>query len=340
MTQEINRKWMASGAMREMRNDVMQKIISASWPWRACARAQQQVCFDVPLGRCERLEFLFPSAARDCPEFLRHKRYLISPSILSKAGISYTTQVQRVPSFIPEDKSYALPSTMLLSLLKRASVLCLVLIFAAASADEDTVLVKVDVQLAPGKENSFVLEVHPSWAPLGAERFLNLVDGNGINGKPAPDISGDAFWKGLRFFRVVKGFVAQFGIASKHDVSAIWREAKMKDDPVIESNKRGTIVFATSGADSRTSQMFLNFADNTNLDGMGFAPFGKVVKGMEETAEKIFDGYGERPDQSKIQDEGNRYLKKDFPNLSYVKRVQRINSLEDAKGEEEGNKEL
>jgi len=245
-----------------------------------------------------------------------------------------------VPSFIPEDNSYALPSTMLLSLLKRASVLCLVLIFAAASADEDTVLVKVDVQLAPGKENSFVLEVHPSWAPLGAERFLNLVDGNGINGKPAPDISGDAFWKGLRFFRVVKGFVAQFGIASKHDVSAIWREAKMKDDPVIESNKRGTIVFATSGADSRTSQMFLNFADNTNLDGMGFAPFGKVVKGMEETAEKIFDGYGERPDQSKIQDEGNRYLKKDFPNLSYVKRVQRINSLEDAKGEEEGNKEL
>ena len=73
---------------------------------------------------------------------------------------------------------------------------------------------------------------------------------------------------------------------------------------------------------------------------MGFAPFGKVVKGMEETAEKIFDGYGERPDQSKIQDEGNRYLKKDFPNLSYVKRVQRINSLEDAKGEGEGNKEL
>ena len=292
---------------------------------------------------CERLPSIFAAqavSARDCPEFLRHKRYLISPSILSKAGISYTTQVQRVPSFIPEDNSYALPSTMLLSLLKRASVLCLVLIFAAASADEDTVLVKVDVQLAPGKENSFVLEVHPSWAPLGAERFLNLVDGNGINGKPAPDISGDAFWKGLRFFRVVKGFVAQCGIASKHDVSAIWREAKMKDDPVIESNKRGTIVFATSGADSRTSQMFLNFADNTNLDGMGFAPFGKVVKGMEETVDKIFDGYGERPDQSKIQDEGNRYLKKDFPNLSYVKRVQRINSLEDAKGEEEGNKEL
>mmetsp|Transcript_5893 Transcript_5893/g.9904 ORF Transcript_5893/g.9904 Transcript_5893/m.9904 type:complete len:228 (-) Transcript_5893:94-777(-) len=225
---------------------------------------------------------------------------------------------------------------MLLSLLKSASVLCLCLIFAAvALADEDTVLVKVDVQLAPGKEGSFVLEVHPSWAPLGAERFLNLVDGNGINGTPAPDISGETFWKGLRFFRVVPNFVSQFGIASKHEVSAIWREAKMKDDPVIESNKRGTIVFATSGADSRTTQMFLNFQDNANLDGMGFAPFGRVVKGLEETVDEIYSAYGERPDQSRIQDEGNRYLKKDFPNLSYIKQVQRIDSLGDEEKEKE-----
>jgi peptidyl-prolyl cis-trans isomerase A (cyclophilin A) len=209
----------------------------------------------------------------------------------------------------------------------RAVLYLFVVVTVALAAEPDTVLVQVDVQLAPGKEGSFVLEIHPSWAPLGAERFLNLVDGNGINGSPAPDISGDAFWKGLRFFRVVPGFVAQFGIASKHDVSAIWREAKMKDDPVIESNKRGTIVFATSGADSRTSQMFINFNDNANLDGMGFAPFGEVVKGMEETVDEIYSLYGERPEQSRIQDEGNRYLKKDFPNLSYIKAVQRIDSL-------------
>ena len=220
------------------------------------------------------------------------------------------------------------------------AVLFLFFIFAAALAAEDTVLVEVDVQLAPGKDGSFVLEIHPSWAPLGAERFLNLVDGNGINGNPAPDISGEAFWKGLRFFRVVTGFVAQFGIASKHDVSAIWREAKMKDDPVVESNKRGTIVFATSGADSRTSQMFINFQDNANLDGMGFAPFGRVVKGMEETVDQIYSGYGERPEQARIQDEGNRYLKKEFPNLSYVKSVRRIESLGGDDDKEGGRGEL
>merc|ERR1719291_25697 len=167
------------------------------------------------------------------------------------------------------------------SFLKFVSFSYLALAFVLASGDSntDTVLIKFNVQLAPGNEGSFVVEVHPSWAPLGAERFLNLVDGNGIDGRPAPQISGDTFWKGLRFFRVVKGFVAQFGIATKHDVSAIWREAKIKDDPVVESNKRGTIVFATSGENSRTSQLFINFSDNANLDGMGFAPFGKVVEG-------------------------------------------------------------
>ena len=226
--------------------------------------------------------------------------------------------------------------------LKLAVLLYLFLIFAAvlAAEEKDTVLVEIDVQLGPGKDGSFVLEIHPSWAPLGAERFLNLVDGNGINGTPAPDISGEAFWKGLRFFRVVSGFVAQFGIASKHEVSAIWREAKMKDDPVIESNKRGTIVFATSGADSRTSQMFINFQDNTNLDGMGFAPFGKVVKGMEDTVDQIYSGYGERPEQPRIQDEGNRYLKKEFPNLSYIKAIRRIESLGDSDASEGEKGEL
>ena len=201
----------------------------------------------------------------------------------------------------------------------------------------NTALVMIDVQLAPSKSGSFIMEVHPEWAPLGAERFLNLVDGNGPTGSHAPDISGDAFWKGLRFFRVVPNFMAQFGIAPKHDVSAVWRDAKLKDDPVKESNKRGYVSFATSGENSRTTQMFINFVDNSNLDAMGFAPFAKVVQGMD-IVDGIFKGYGEKPDQGRIQDEGNRYLKQQFPNLSYIKSVKRV-KWTDA-GAEENKEEL
>ena len=181
----------------------------------------------------------------------------------------------------------------------------------------DVVPVDFEVQLSNGVSGSFTIEVHPEWAPLGAERFLELVDTPG-------------FWKGVRFFRVIEGFMAQFGIAAKPDVAAVWKTKTLKDDPVIKSNNRGYISFATSGKDSRTTQMFINLVDNSNLDGMGFAPFGQVVgTGMEDVVDKIYSKYGEGapsgkgPEQGRIQSEGNKYLKKQFPNLSYIKSVTR-----------------
>ena len=107
---------------------------------------------------------------------------------------------------------------------------------------------------------------------------------------------------------MVSGFMVQWGIPGKPSVAAEWREKKITDDPVVKSNERGTITFATSGKDSRTTQVFINFVDNKNLDGMGFAPFGKVISGME-TVDAIYAGDAEKPNQGKIQSEGNTYLK-------------------------------
>jgi len=158
----------------------------------------------------------------------------------------------------------------------------------------------------------FVVEVHRDWAPNGADRFYNLVK--------------NGFFDDARFFRVISGFMVQFGINGDPAVSAPWRNATMKDDPVRQSNKRGYITFATAGPDSRTSQVFINFADNSRLDGQGFAPFGQVTSGMN-IVDALHSGYGEGapsgrgPEQGRIQREGNAYLKKDFPNLDYVKKA-------------------
>eukprot|EP00009_Paramoeba_aestuarina_P007717 CAMPEP_0201507142 /NCGR_PEP_ID=MMETSP0161_2-20130828/901_1 /ASSEMBLY_ACC=CAM_ASM_000251 /TAXON_ID=180227 /ORGANISM="Neoparamoeba aestuarina, Strain SoJaBio B1-5/56/2" /LENGTH=204 /DNA_ID=CAMNT_0047901427 /DNA_START=49 /DNA_END=660 /DNA_ORIENTATION=- len=197
-----------------------------------------------------------------------------------------------------------------------SSFLCLVLFFVVLSQAAEPVRVEFEVQLAPKKTGTFIVDVHPDWAPLGAERFLELVDTQG-------------FWKGIRFFRVISGFMAQFGIPTTLEVAAVWKGKTLKDDEVLQSNKRGFISFATSGKDSRTTQMFINLVDNANLDGMGFSPFAEVVSGME-VVDQIFSGYGEGapqgkgPAQQRIQTEGNRYLKKDFPKLSYVKSVTRV----------------
>ena len=117
-------------------------------------------------------------------------------------------------------------------------------------------------------------EIHSSWAPLGAERIKEMVDDN--------------FFKGIRFFRVINGFMAQFGIHGNPKKAAVWREKKMTDDPVKESNTRGMVSFATSGPNSRTTQMFINFGNNANLDGMGFAPFGKIVGDGMNVVDRIF----------------------------------------------------
>jgi peptidyl-prolyl cis-trans isomerase A (cyclophilin A) len=156
----------------------------------------------------------------------------------------------------------------------------------------------------------FVIEVHREWAPQGADRFYNLVK--------------NGFFDNARFFRVIEGFMVQFGINGDPKIAAVWRDADIKDDPVKQSNERGTITFATAGPNTRTTQVFINFADNAPLDGQGFSPFGKVVFGME-VVDSLYGGYGEGapngngPDQGRIQSQGNAYLEQDFPKLDFIK---------------------
>jgi peptidyl-prolyl cis-trans isomerase A (cyclophilin A) len=161
-------------------------------------------------------------------------------------------------------------------------------------------------------KGAFVVEVHRDWAPNGADRFYNLVK--------------NGFYDDTRFFRVISGFMVQFGINGDPRLAAPWRSATINDDSVKQSNKRGSITFATSGPDSRTSQVFINFADNSALDRQGFSPFGQVTSGMS-VVDALYNGYGEGapsgrgPEQGRIQREGNAYLKKDFPSLDYVKKA-------------------
>lgn len=176
-----------------------------------------------------------------------------------------------------------------------------------ALVEEAPATYKVNFDTSKG---AFVIEVTRAWAPRGADRFYNLVK--------------NGFFTDVRFFRVIPGFMAQFGIHGDPEVAKAWMGARFNDDPVKESNKRGYITFATAGPNTRTTQFFINFGDNAMLDKQGFAPFGRVASGMD-VVDKIYSGYGEGaprgkgPDQGRVQAEGNAYLNKDFPRLDFIK---------------------
>jgi peptidyl-prolyl cis-trans isomerase A (cyclophilin A) len=150
----------------------------------------------------------------------------------------------------------------------------------------------------------FVIEVTRAWAPLGADRFYNLVR--------------NGFYNNAAFFRVVPGFVVQFGIPANPAVARAWYQARIPDDPVAQSNRRGYVTFATSGPNSRTTQIFINYGDNAGLDAQGFAPFGRVVEGME-LVDQINAEYGQAPDQGRITNEGHAYLDREFPRLDVIR---------------------
>ena len=152
----------------------------------------------------------------------------------------------------------------------------------------------------------FVVDVHREWAPIGADRFYNLVK--------------NGFFDEVRFFRVIGGQLAQFGMHGDPRVQDAWRDAAVQDDPVMHSNTRGTVSFASRGPNTRTTQLFINLTDNRAYDRLGFSPFAEVVTGID-VVDSLYAGYEERPEQGLIDEEGNAYLTREFPNLDYIKKA-------------------
>jgi peptidyl-prolyl cis-trans isomerase A (cyclophilin A) len=156
----------------------------------------------------------------------------------------------------------------------------------------------------------FVIETHRSWAPRGADRFHQLVQ--------------SGFYDNTRFFRVVTSFMVQFGAHGDPEVNSAWESLTIPDDSVTQSNRRGFVSFAMAGANTRTTQIFINLIDNTQLDGMGFAPFGQVVEGMS-VVDSLYADYGDGPpsgfgpDQTRLMREGNTYLEREFPKLDFIR---------------------
>ncbi|MCE2794518.1 MAG: peptidylprolyl isomerase [Planctomyces sp.] len=193
----------------------------------------------------------------------------------------------------------------------RILVAALLLVFGAGlvNAQETAKSTKAPDKFRVKFETScgdFTVEVQRDWAPLGADRFHELVQAG--------------FYDECRFFRVVPGFVVQWGMNGDPAVYAKWKDREIKDDKVTQSNREGMITFASRGPNTRTCQLFINLADNERLDDLGFAPFGKVVEGLD-VVKKITSEYGQRPQQPLIQEEGNAYLKKEFPKMDYIKKA-------------------
>lgn len=168
---------------------------------------------------------------------------------------------------------------------------------------------KVAVETSKG---TFTILAHRDWAPLGVDRFYHLVQAG--------------FFDDTRFFRVLSGFMAQFGINGDPRVSAAWEPLTIADDPVKQTNKRGMVSFAMGGPNTRTTQLFINYGNNANLDAMGFPPIGEVIDGMA-VVDSLYSAYGEGapdgngPDQTRIATQGNAYLAQNFPQLDFIRRA-------------------
>ena len=182
-------------------------------------------------------------------------------------------------------------------------VACLALTACSSSSGRAPDIFKVNLDTSKG---TVVIEVHRDWAPIGADHFYQLIKAG--------------YYDGARFFRVVPGFVVQFGLAADPAVTAKWKDMNLQDDPVKESNTPGMLTYATAGPNTRTTQLFINLGNNQRLDGMGFAPFAKVISGME-AVQAINAGYGEAPQQPLIEAQGNAYLQNQFPQLDYIKKA-------------------
>jgi len=196
------------------------------------------------------------------------------------------------------------------------SAATLSLLAATTPANAETAGRKVELIVSnlggvEGDTGRIVIETRPEWSPNGVNQFEKLTEVN--------------FFEGCRIFRVLPGFISQLGINGDPAVQAKYR-VSIKDDPVKVSNKRGTVVFATSGPNTRTTQLFINMGDNGFLDKQGFSPLGEVLEGMD-VVDKFYTGYGEGypqgkgPNQGKIQSKGNEYLIPEFPKLSYISKA-------------------
>ena len=206
--------------------------------------------------------------------------------------------------------------------LKTIALMMIVALFVAAAAGSAVAQVNMEKLMNPAQLNEtapdkfqvkfdtskgeFIVEVTRAWAPNGADRFYNLVK--------------NGFYDNCKFFRNIEGFMVQFGINGNPKISAAMMKARIKDDPVKQSNTRGYITFAMAGPDTRTTQLFINYGDNSSLDKQGFSPFGKVTKGMS-VVESLYNQYGGKPSdaQAQIQAEGNAFLEKNFPKLDFIK---------------------
>jgi peptidyl-prolyl cis-trans isomerase A (cyclophilin A) len=181
---------------------------------------------------------------------------------------------------------------------------------AAAKNEQAPEVFRVNLATSKGP---VVIEVHRDWAPRGADHFYSLVK--------------LGYYDGNRFFRVVRNFVAQFGISGDPAANQLWAGANLPDDPVKQRNIKGTVSYAKEGPNSRSTQLFINLRDNSKtLDKTGFAPIGKVVSGMD-VVERFYTSYGDMaprgqgPDATKIQTQGNEYLATNFPRLDYIQKA-------------------